>query len=397
MTISVGSGISQTGLLFHYDMDNTGKSWKGKPTTNMFSAVRATDNASSALTHYFGAGASGTVGSEVVSDGQTAKTVTITSSVGSHSFLQFYNGNVTLTGGSTYSASAMVWTDTAFTCSVGSLKNGSPWTGYIPMSDVTLTPGWNFVSSTGSYASTVTDARFQLSLGQAPTGATIKVIKPQIEAGTPSPYVNGTRSSTEAIVDLTGNNTITADSLVYNSDGTYSYNTVGTSYITTPMTNLRPTAQITQEAWFNTSYNGAQVFIGSQYGTGSNNSYAIWIDAANSLSGGVNISGTFNYQSQSYTISTGVWYHFAHTYDGATQRLYVNGSQIRSWATTGIIAYDTNNTKLILGNDWNGPGRDVGTTVGVRGQQSVARVYSRALSAVEINQNFESARGRYGV
>jgi hypothetical protein len=37
-------------------------------------------------------------------------------------------------------------------------------------------------------------------------------------------FVNGTRPNTESIKDLTNNNTITATSLTYASDGTFSFN-----------------------------------------------------------------------------------------------------------------------------------------------------------------------------
>jgi hypothetical protein len=167
--------------------------------------------------------------------------------------------------------------------------------------------------------------------------------------------------------------------------------------VTVPMSGLRPTSSITQAAWVYITNNVGQVFIGSQYGTSTNNSYALWIDSANNWTAGVNISGTFNYQLHNATITLNTWYYFAHTYNGSNQILYINGTQVRSWATTGTIAYDTNNTLLAIGNDWNGGGYNTGASIGIQGRLSIIKIYNRALSAAEIRQNYNATKGRFGL
>ena len=198
--------------------------------------------------------------------------------------------------------------------------------------------------------------------------------------------------------DLSGrgnNGTLNGPTYSSNNGGTLIY--TNTSITTVSMSDLRPTTGITQESWFLSTNNTTQVFIGSQYGTSSNNSYAIWLNAANQWAAGVNIGGSFNYQTYNSTVSTNVWYHFVHTYDGANQRMYINGSQVFSWATTGSIAYDTNNTLLAVGNDWNGSVYNVGASVGVQGRLSIAKIYNRALTDTEIQQNFNALRGRFSI
>jgi hypothetical protein len=173
--------------------------------------------------------------------------------------------------------------------------------------------------------------------------------------------------------------------------------TYGASSITTvPIINLRPTTAITQECWFLTTNNTAQVFIGSQYESSTNNSYALWLNAANQWAAGVNIGGSFNLQTYNSTVSTNVWYHYVHTYDGANQRMYINGSQVHSWATTGLIVYDTNNTLLAVGNDWNS-GYNGGASVGVQGRLAKVSIYNRALTASEIQQNYNALRSRFSI
>jgi hypothetical protein len=51
-----------------------------------------------------------------------------------------------------------------------------------------------------------------------------EVTMPQVEPGSfATPFINGTRSNTQALLDLTNNSTITATSLTYASDGSFSF------------------------------------------------------------------------------------------------------------------------------------------------------------------------------
>lgn len=163
-----------------------------------------------------------------------------------------------------------------------------------------------------------------------------------------------------------------------------------------PMTNLRPTSGITQEAWFYATSLGSQVFIGSQYGSSSNNSYAIWWNGS-AWAGGVNTTGgSFDFVNVTTTgQSINTWYHFVHTYDGATQRLYVNNTEIGSKSTTGSLVYDTNNTVLAIGNDFNS-GYNGGASIGVLGYLAAVSIYERPLSATEIEHNYNVTKHRYG-
>lgn len=198
--------------------------------------------------------------------------------------------------------------------------------------------------------------------------------------------------------DLSGNNNHgSMSSVSYSSDGSMDYSASTNAIVTVPAVGLRPTSGITMEAWFNITNNTVQVFIGMQYGSSSDNSYAIWINATNTLAAGVNTTTTLNFRTLSYTLSTNIWYHYAHTYDGTNQIMYLNGRAINSWGTTGSITYDVNNTNLALGNDYNGAGYNTNSAIAVRGKMAIARIYNRGLSAQEIWQNFNTHRGRFGL
>jgi hypothetical protein len=85
--------------------------------------------------------------------------------------------------------------------------------------------------------------------------------------------------------------------------------------------------------------------------------------------------------------SVGVWFHIVATYNGSTTSLYKNG--LLDSSASGITSTIKNNIKNL--------------TIGVRGGQyfrghiAVARIYSKALSANEVLQNFNALRGRYGI
>ena len=74
-------------------------------------------------------------------------------------------------------------------------------------------------------------------------------------------------------------------------------------------------------------------------------------------------------------LTAGAWVHLAATYDGAMQRLYVNGVQVSSRAQTGTIAVTAN--ALRIGGS---------TTMGqyFNGTIDEVRIYNRALVAAEI-------------
>ena len=76
------------------------------------------------------------------------------------------------------------------------------------------------------------------------------------------------------------------------------------------------------------------------------------------------------------------WTHLAATYDGTTQRLYVNGTQVAQRAQTGPI--EVSSDPLRLGG--NGIWGDF-----FKGHIDEVRVYERALSAAEINADLNSA------
>ena len=79
------------------------------------------------------------------------------------------------------------------------------------------------------------------------------------------------------------------------------------------------------------------------------------------------------------------WSHLASTYDGATLRLYLNGTQVSSKAVTGSIVNSTGALRIGGNNIW---------PEWYSGVIDEVRVYKRVLTATEVQQ--DSARAVIG-
>jgi hypothetical protein len=82
-----------------------------------------------------------------------------------------------------------------------------------------------------------------------------------------------------------------------------------------------------------------------------------------------------------------IWHHVVATYDGTTLRLYRNGEQLNSTTSTGNI---TNTSKTLeIGSRGSGSY--------FNGRLTGQKIYNKALTASEIQQNFNATRSRFGI
>jgi hypothetical protein len=83
----------------------------------------------------------------------------------------------------------------------------------------------------------------------------------------------------------------------------------------------------------------------------------------------------------------GSWTHFLGTYDDSAQTLntYINGSLVATRASTPSTIYNVSVHK-IAGTDYS---------LGINGKVSIARHYNKALSASEVQQNYNATKTRY--
>jgi hypothetical protein len=144
----------------------------------------------------------------------------------------------------------------------------------------------------------------------------------------------------------------------------------------------------TAEIWtYINAINRNQGFLALNSGVGYIN---FWMPSSNTMRWEViGTTGSAYSTINATTVSTtGVWYHFLGTFDGSTTKIYVNGN----------LETSQNMTNQPTGS-YTAPiqvGR-YDATYPASARISVARFYNRALSATEVLQNFNAARGRYGI
>jgi hypothetical protein len=353
MALAHSPQVVTNGLVYYYDMSNTQKSWKGAPTTNLF-------------------------GDAVNYAGLNSYWYLLNNATNYFLLSSSYNSwcmsyGCTLAASTQYTVSFEYKTSLAGTLTID--NDG--------VDDNTWNATINTITSWQKYTFT----RTQITAGaltlyfRRNTGGDIEVRNVQIEAGAfATPFVKGSRTNTQAIVDLTGVNTVTATSLTYASDNTFSFNGTGSISFTNPLsaqTNLGQ--EWTVIAWVNidTSIN-QRLIIGlnsSLYLTTGSNTSLLY------LNGGVN-----DYYTYGGAIGGVGWcqvvFRFRNS-DGA-RTIYKNGVNI----STG----GPNLTSIPSGNSGT---FTLGTAV--NGLISNTMIYNRYITDAEVKQNFNALRGRYGL
>jgi Tfp pilus assembly protein PilE len=100
----------------------------------------------------------------------------------------------------------------------------------------------------------------------------------------------------------------------------------------------------------------------------------------------VTTPGIFRAETSDDALAVNVWQYLVYTESGTTQNIYVNGNNQN---IISIAASHTDNTDpKVIG---------YGSTQHFVGLMGDIHVYNHALSGVEIQQNFNALRGRYGI
>tara|TARA_R100001510_G_C7645624_1_gene202987 strand:+ start:26 stop:730 length:705 start_codon:yes stop_codon:yes gene_type:complete len=108
--------------------------------------------------------------------------------------------------------------------------------------------------------------------------------------------------------------------------------------------------------------------------------------------------GSTNLISSSTTISAGRWYNLVVTKEGTTSggsanyAMYINGVQVATSTSSALVTSDRfTQYKLMRSAD------DDQSGTSWLGKFGPFHAYTKALSAVEVSQNFNALRGRFGI
>lgn len=143
------------------------------------------------------------------------------------------------------------------------------------------------------------------------------------------------------------------------------------------------------EAWINTSNVGSPYYMiyntiigkasGPDNGFGFNNNGTLLLRLNN-----VNTSGTT-------TVPLNAWNYVVGTWDATNVKIYLNGTLETNNATAGR-SWEASVYATEIGRVYQGSGGGSFT-----GKIANCKVYNRALSASEVQQNFNALRGRFGI
>ena len=378
MSAHANPDIVTDGLAFIYDT-GSGKSYKGEPTINTAgttgianswnnSGTAAWSNDDTNVSRLFTnlpvfSMEKLTSGSSHIGTGSTSATVSTEYTYSVYVWIPSSN-SVNMAGSSPY------FRPQPANASVGSLtyEGSSAW-GTWPRDQ------WVRVSITATtQATNVTSAYISCYLNTA--GDKIYFTAPQFEQkGHATPFVNGTRSATQGLLDLTNNTTINLSNVSFDSnaqmvfDGTDDYTSLGNP------TALRDLTSGTIETVY--------------YRDASSGTYQmVFTDGVSDLEitySGNTLQFYIGNSGLSYTHAvTDQWFNVVGTWGSGFKKLYINGVEVASGTNTGT---DTGNRDRYVG------GR--GANFPFNGEIPIAKIYNKALTASEVLQNYNATKGRF--
>jgi hypothetical protein len=389
MSLGNGTKIVTDALAFAFDTGSK-RSWKGKPTTNLIASAGKNCSAEYSGTSY------PFVSQNITSQVQAAW------SASNNTFAMQFEGYRDYVAGGT-----------------GGGNDGYP-VMYIYFTDWS----WSSTLGIGDYEWAYRDKTFTMP---DPTGKSIYFAiyhmnstnrgrsyarNFQIEQNSVfTPFVNGTRSTTEAIIDLKGTTSINAVDLEYSSTGDFEFNGLGLrtgsplgSYITlnTDMTTTHPSSKpdgVTYDLWLNADTD-APNRMGLFVGSGTINHIEIYSSSKYFRTEAVTQNG-YSFGAGAFPDNCrGVWSNFtivfANNEPNRPVRWYQNGKLFHTHSNMGSGS-DINQYFL--------PSR-LGSATGsasylyadsFKGKISSLKIYSKALSAAEVSVNFNALRSRHGL
>lgn len=404
MALAHSPKIVKDGLVFAYDMGNPAKSWKGAPATNLITETNLNNWSKTAITSAYDLKTPFKAQAYAITDNNTgsylsiSRNITVANDSSSYTtslFVKKTTGATSArlgfnigfnTGGTTVSVNARFNSDTGVATTGTVVSQGDWWYWYFTISNngtgnTNLTCA--FYPATGLYNSSDN----VVGVGTAIIGELM------IVAGSvPARFVSGTRSNTQALLDLTRNNTITANSLTYNADGSFSFdgsNNFASFGNGSTISSIGGTSNITVEAWLK---------YDSYVGSGGSRTYSVvthkgtpwtWLMENPSNRGRIRftIGGADVSCADPDVHPLSTWMNWVGTYDGANMKFYRNGVLKNTVASTGTLG--SNSVSAAIG-EYNNDYR-------MDGDVSIVKIYNRALTATEVLQNFNALRGRYGL
>ena len=212
---------------------------------------------------------------------------------------------------------------------------------------------------------------------------------PPPPAGGPVAAYSFDAGSGSTLTDSSGNsNHGTIAGATWNTSGKYgsalSFTGTASNMVSVPDSNsLDLTSNLTLEAWINPSSLGTNWRTILLKETPGNLVYSLYANTNTTRpSTDLLISGTDRELRGPTALPLNSWSHLAATYDGTTQRLYLNGTQVASRPQTGPTTTSSGQLRIGANTIW--------TNEPFAGRIDDIRIYSRALTAAAIQTDMNT-------
>jgi len=370
--------IVTDGLAFIYDT-GSGKSYKGEPTTNL-NTFTLSDSGTD------GSGQSSVGTRTVITDNH----VRIVDAASNTRQTHVITG---LTASTTYTVSIMYKKLTGAPTFRFQIQDYSG-SSYLRTIKFTNTSeigiedkeGWQLASWTFTLGSDANAVRIWYQDGADYTTYThsFELQNPQLEAKShATPYVDGTRSTTQGLLDLTKNETITLSNMSYDSNAQMSFDGTDDQFvITDPGVGTSFSIEVVIKV---DNYSNGPIFISPNsvgidhyFRVNSNGTIrANFVEIADSSSDGY---------TSTTTINTGEYYHVVISKTPSNGTIYVNGVAEDSHTPTLAAAAWSGDWRI--GARWN-------NTYNLNGELPILKVYDRDLAPAEVLQNYNAFKSRF--
>jgi hypothetical protein len=401
MALAHGSGIVTDGLVLAYD-NGSSQSWKGMPTTNVL-------NTNGISTQSTTVNVSDLPNLKEISrlvGGQENITHPVHQMANSNWVdLHMMSGTVNVPAGDYFIFSIYIYT-------------GNPTNRFNYNGNFGSTLGTN--AGFGGPVNIPTDKWYRaVGYKQNTTGSAITVQYPRLEtystsvwgggdidawaccpqvevrsgSSFASPFTPTSRSTTQALTDWAGGNTITLNGMQYNSDGTFQTSgATTTDYIS--IANSALSSQASSGTWtidFWLKMNARNSSLDHILQTGSGNDF-LWYLSGSTLY----FANTATTTLALPTLSTDTWFNLTMTGSSGSIQVYKDGSYVGSMTNT--TTFSINSTiGIIMGQEMDTNSGGFAVNQSFQGYYGATKFYDRVLSAAEVAKNYNALRGRFGV
>jgi len=374
MALSHSPKIVTDGLVFMYDTGD-GKSYKGEPTTNYGPAS-------------FGDwGTEGTA--ERIATGNTYKgqpTYNCRTEVG----VTYKGIDKTVTGLRTAAGSSGTVTVSCMIRNNNSTAyNTSAYIGHDFSGNISIAANsdWQKIQWTVNQSSMNNDyVEFRPYTNNASIYLEMTMPMVEVNKGHATQFVDGTRSTTQGLIDRTGNTTIDLSNASFDSNAQMTFDGTNDYAEVADQNSLDLTTAMSFE------------FVVKPDSSQSNpyprlidkSVYLLHLTSTSPFGVYQNIytSGGLRQTGISSVVTAGNWNHIVCTYDGQYGKIYVDAELVKTIDFGSVLACNTNSSSLKIAGDGT-------TNRPLNGEMPISKIYNKVLTAAEVLQNYNATKSRF--